>query len=43
MHNIFFIRKRFPNHHVRLIAILAVLSCLILGLGLALLFLMTTG
>lgn len=43
MHNIFFIRKRFPNHHVTIIAILGVLSCLILGLGLALIFLMPMG
>jgi hypothetical protein len=43
MHNLFFIRRRFPNHHVTIIAVIGALSCLALGLGVMLLLLMPAG
>ena len=43
MHNLIFIRRRFPTHHVTIIAIIGALSCLALGLGVALLLLMPFG
>jgi hypothetical protein len=43
MHNLFFIRRRFPNHYVTIIAVIGVLSCLALGLGVALLWLIPAG
>ena len=43
MHNLFFIRRRFPNQATTIIAVIGVLSCLILGLGIAVLLFMPTG
>jgi hypothetical protein len=43
MHNLFFIRRRFPNHYVTIIAVIGVLSCLALGLGVAFLWLIPAG
>lgn len=43
MHNLFLIRRRFPNHATTIIALIGVLSCLILGLGITLLLFMPLG
>ena len=36
MHNIIFIRRRFPKHSSSIIAVLFVISCLLLTIGIGL-------